>query len=66
VAETHLLATRCPVYRRHDSRKHDIEALVDEPRIGALEGSGLAMPIAPQPRGEARCHVPEIGELYAG
>jgi hypothetical protein len=26
--------------------KHDIEALADEPRIGALEGSGLAMPIA--------------------
>jgi ParB-like nuclease domain len=25
---------------------HDVEALADEPRIGALEGSGLAMPIA--------------------
>jgi hypothetical protein len=46
--------------------KHDIEALADEPRIGALEGSGLAMPIARSRAAKRRCHVPEIGELYAG
>ena len=50
--------------------KHDIEALADEPRIGALEGSGLAMPIArsraakraatSQVRAHARERPPEI------
>jgi hypothetical protein len=32
--------------------KHDIEALADEPRIGALEGSGIGNADCPQPRGE--------------
>jgi hypothetical protein len=31
-----------------------------------FEASGSAMPDCPLPRGEARCHATEIGELYAG
>src|SRR5438309_11988375 len=59
VAETYLLATRCPVYRRHDSRsgsRTELENLSGDAK-GKGTSSETARPKVPMRRGGADCSV---------
>src|SRR5260370_11826758 len=59
VAETYLLATRCPVYRRHDSRsgsRTELENLSGDAK-GKGTSSETARPKVPMRRAGADCSV---------
>src|SRR5882762_8476720 len=59
VAETYLLATRCPVYRRHDSRsgsRTELENLSGDAK-GKGTSSDTARPKVPMRRVGADCSV---------
>jgi len=59
VAETYLLATRCPVYRRHDSRsgsRTELENLSNDAK-GKGTSSEPAGPKVPMRRAGAECSV---------
>src|SRR5438445_9869465 len=59
VAETYLLATRCPVYRRHDSRsgsRTELENLSGDAK-GKGASSETARPKVPMRRVGADCSV---------
>src|SRR6267142_1194631 len=59
VAETYLLATRCPVYRRHDSRsgsRTELENLSGDAK-GKGTSSETARPKVPMRRVGADCSV---------
>ena len=59
MAETYLLATRCPVYRRHDSRsgsRTELENLSGDAK-GKGTSSETARPKVPMRRAGAYCSV---------
>ena len=59
MAETYLLATRCPVYRRHDSRsgsRTELENLSGDAK-GKGTSSETARPKVPMRRAGADCSV---------